>query len=441
MEIGYVELSELLLQLEHTTPLHYRLALLRENTDWKVHTLIIDNIAEDDKKPTQLHYDYEFVCFSTGSVDYATVEQWLSQREGEIQLPGNTNAARSFTLLPFAGKVVWQRYPSHASADFRSLPWPITRYEATGTSSVVTSPPTGFLLSDVSPFFPDYRTALFKLVYQVDQVDTNSSPSPLVVIKLVNKGAWLQHIAITPTVIQVTVDGNQVENAYLIFNDSEQLYFEQTLSKPELVECPLPDGIPLTLYIMLARGNTWLDYYHRDARWPVYRKEQSNVRIELPPPSRELEIEGLVAQGEGPQIEFKRELPADRARLLTTVSAFANTNGGVILLGIDDNGNPCGLAGDIRDLEVTITRTIHDNLTPMPPVDISTAQMNGQPVIIIVVGQTTTHACGVNAANPRYYVRRGASNFPARPEEITNLILARHPVPYNPLSHAGASFS
>jgi len=117
---------------------------------------------------------------------------------------------------------------------------------------------------------------------------------------------------------------------------------------------------------MLARGNTWLDYYHRDARWPVYRKEQGNVRIELPPPSRELEIEGLVAQGEGPQIEFKRELSSDRARLLNTVSAFANTNGGVILLGIDDNGNPCGLAGDIRDLEVTITRTIHDSMTPMP---------------------------------------------------------------------------
>lgn len=119
-------------------------------------------------------------------------------------------------------------------------------------------------------------------------------------IKLVNKEAWLQHIAITPTAIQVTVDGNQVENAHLIFNDLEQLYFEQKLSKPELVECPLPDGIPLTLYIMLAQGNTWLDYYRRDARWSVYRKEQDNVRIELPPPSRELEIEGLVAQGEGP---------------------------------------------------------------------------------------------------------------------------------------------
>jgi hypothetical protein len=262
-----------------------------------------------------------------------------------------------------------------------------------------------------------------------------------VVIKLVNKEAWLQHISITPTAIQVTVDGNQMENAHLIFNDSEQLYFEQKLSKPEIVECPLPDGIPLTLYIMLTRENTWLDYYHRDARWPVYRKEQGNVRIELPPPSRELEIEGLVAQGEGPQIEFKRELSADRARLLNTVSAFANTNGGVILLGIDDSGNPCGLAGDIRDLEDTITRTIHDSMTPMPPVDISNAQINGQPVIIITVGQTATHACGVNAANPRYYLRRGASNFPARPEEITNLVLARHPVPYNPLSHAGASFT
>lgn len=127
--------------------------------------------------------------------------------------------------------------------------------------------------------------------------------------------------------------------------------------------------------------------------------------------------------------------------MLNTVSAFANTNGGTILLGIDDGGNPHGLPGDMGKLMDTITRTIHDNIIPMPPVDISQVQIHGQLVVIITVGQTMTHACGVNAADPRYYVRRGASNFPARPEEITNLVLARHPAAYNPLSRAGMPFS
>jgi glutaredoxin-related protein len=442
METEYIELSELLLQLEYTTSLRYRLALLHENTNWKVHTLIIDNIANNGEKQESLYYDYETVCFLAGSVDCATVGQWLSQREGEIQLPGNTDSVRKFTLLPFVGKAIKQRFPNHASLDFRSLLWPVVRYEVTGSSSsVVTSPPTGFLLSDVSPFFPDYRTALLKLIYQVDQVDPNASLSPLVMVKLAHREAWLRHIAITPTAIQVAVDGEQVGGVHLVFSDSEHLYIEQQLSQPETIECPLPEGIPTQIHILLTRGNSWLDYYHRDARWPIYKKDQDNVRIETPPISRELAIEELIAQGEGPQIEFKRELSADRARLLNTVSAFANTNGGTILLGIDNGGNPYDLPGDMGRLADTITRTIHDNIIPMPPVDILQVQIHEQPVVIIVIGQTTTHACGVNAADPRYYVRRGASNFPARPEEITNLVLARHPAAYNPLARAGMSFS
>ncbi len=434
MDTGYADLSELLQQLEHTTALRYRLALLRENTDWKVHTLIIeDDIAEDKTKLATFNYDYQFACFSAGSVDHKTVRQWLSQREGELQFPGNTDSTRKFTLQPFAGQVNWQRHHSHASVDFKSSPWPITRYEVTGVGSFMTSTDRGFLVSDVYPFFQDYRTALLKLVYQVDNIDSyvNSSPSPLVVVKLANTGAWLRQIAITPTVIRVIVDGNQVSDSQIIFSDSGQLYFEQKLSKTEVVECPLPDGVPTQLYIMLVRGNTWLDYYHRDERWPIYRKDQDNVRVETAPPNRELEIEGLIAQGEGPQIELKRELNEDRKRILNTVSAFANTHGGTIILGVDNGGNLCGLEGDIKKLQDTIVRTIHDNVTPMPDVDVLDTQINGKPVIVVLVGQTITHACGVNAADPRYYVRRGASNFPARPEEITNLVLARHPVTYN----------
>src|SRR5260370_5873917 len=297
----------------------------------------------------------------------------------------------------------------------------------------MTSTDRGFLVSDVYPFFQDYRTALLKLVYQVDNIDSyvNSSPSPLVVVKLANTGAWLRQIAITPTVIRVIVDGNQVSDSQIIFSDSGQLYFEQKLSKTELVECPLPDGVPTQLYIMLVRGNTWLDYYHRDERWHIYRKDQDKVRVETAPPNRELEIAGLIAQGEGPQIELKRELNEDRKRILNTVSAFANTHGGTIILGVDNGGNLCGLEGDIKKLQETIVRTIHDNVTPMPDVDVLDTQINGKPVIVVLVGQTITHACGVNAADPRYYVQRGASNFPARPEEITNLVFARHPVTYN----------
>jgi hypothetical protein len=438
MDTGIVDLSELLQRLEHATALRYRLALLRDNTDWKAHTLIVeDERAEDNLKPAKFTYDYEFACFSGGSVDYKTVCQWLSQREGELQSPSSIDSMRKFKLPPFAGQVNWQRYHSHASVDYRSSPWPITRYEVTGVGSFMAS--TGFLVSDVYPFFQDFRTALLKLMYQVDTIEphVNNSPSPLVIVKLANTEAWLRQITITPTVIQVNVDGNQVGGSKIIFSDSGQLYVEHKLSQAETVECPLPDGVPTQLYIMLARGNTWLDYYHRDERWTIYKKDQDNVEIESNLPNRELEIEGLIAQGEGPQTEFKRELSDDRKRFLNTVSAFANTAGGTIILGVDDSGNPYGLEGDVKKLGDTIVRIIHDNVTLMPEVHILDTQMKERSVIAVVVAQTTTHACGVNAADPRYYVRRGASNFPARPEDITNLVLARRPAISSPLGIYG----
>ena len=63
MDTGIVDLSELLQRLEHATALRYRLALLRDNTDWKVHTLIVeDERAEDQLKSAIFNYDYEFAC-------------------------------------------------------------------------------------------------------------------------------------------------------------------------------------------------------------------------------------------------------------------------------------------------------------------------------------------------------------------------------------------
>ena len=45
----------------------------------------------------------------------------------------------------------------------------------------------------------------------------------------------------------------------------------------------------------------------------------------------------LIAQGEGKTLEFKRELPRFE-QIAKTVIAFANTSGGRLLIGVDDDG-------------------------------------------------------------------------------------------------------
>ena len=65
---------------------------------------------------------------------------------------------------------------------------------------------------------------------------------------------------------------------------------------------------------------------------------------------------------EGPMVEFKREFSK---RALKTVVAFANTNGGVLYLGIEDDGSVCGL-DDPDAVLLAVTNAIRDSVKPNP---------------------------------------------------------------------------
>lgn len=54
------------------------------------------------------------------------------------------------------------------------------------------------------------------------------------------------------------------------------------------------------------------------------------------------ELRALVAEGEGRRLEFKRGLPRAE-RVARTLCAFANTNGGILLVGVTDRGALLGV--------------------------------------------------------------------------------------------------
>ena len=55
-----------------------------------------------------------------------------------------------------------------------------------------------------------------------------------------------------------------------------------------------------------------------------------------------LELQRLVAEGEGHQLEFKRKA-SHPEKIVREMIAFANTEGGTILIGVDDNGTLSGI--------------------------------------------------------------------------------------------------
>jgi predicted HTH transcriptional regulator len=75
---------------------------------------------------------------------------------------------------------------------------------------------------------------------------------------------------------------------------------------------------------------------------------------------RELQL--TVAQGEGLHVEFKHKLP-EWPKLMRELVAFANTQGGTLFVGVDDDGGIPGLK-DPREIEEAITLNLGEWVRP-----------------------------------------------------------------------------
>ncbi|GAB6101009.1 hypothetical protein JCM16138_02320 [Thermococcus atlanticus] len=87
-----------------------------------------------------------------------------------------------------------------------------------------------------------------------------------------------------------------------------------------------------------------------------------------------MNVSELIKKGEGETLEFKREL---NDSVYKTLSAFANTDGGILLLGVGDDGTIYGFSGDLDSL----ARSIRHNLGINPSIKVE--EIDGNRVVII----------------------------------------------------------
>lgn len=92
--------------------------------------------------------------------------------------------------------------------------------------------------------------------------------------------------------------------------------------------------------------------------------------------------------------EFKSD-DETPAKLVKEVSAFSNTYGGYILLGVNDNKT---IDGCTKWTEQRIHTTIHDSMTPIPNFDVKKLQQDGKVIFIIKIEE---------GAMPPYITNKG----------------------------------
>jgi ATP-dependent DNA helicase RecG len=122
---------------------------------------------------------------------------------------------------------------------------------------------------------------------------------------------------------------------------------------------------------------------------------------------------------EGYNLEYKREYTVD---LKKEVIAFANSSGGVIYVGRDDDGKPYPLS-DVDKTLTQITNSLRDGI--LPDVTIFVGYETGEGGIAITVREGTNkpYFLPEKGLKPSgVYVRQGASSVPASYEQIREMI-------------------
>ena len=128
---------------------------------------------------------------------------------------------------------------------------------------------------------------------------------------------------------------------------------------------------------------------------------------------------------ESQTIEFKRCITEN---LKYEVIAFANTAGGTIYIGIDDDGTPVGIE-DMDESMLSVTNTIRDSILPDITLftDVREAVIGGKPVIEIIVQRGSQRPYFIKGKGIRpegVYIRQGASSVPASHSAILRMIKA-----------------
>jgi predicted HTH transcriptional regulator len=132
------------------------------------------------------------------------------------------------------------------------------------------------------------------------------------------------------------------------------------------------------------------------------------------------QLDELIAQGEHTRLEFKRQLSAS-SRIARTLAAFANTSGGILLIGIADDGKIKGVSSEFKEVE-KIEDATDRLIQPALAVSYERLSPDGRIVLIVTVQESTEkpHYLIEDSGKRTIYVRAKDKSIPTNKLIITS---------------------
>ena len=206
--------------------------------------------------------------------------------------------------------------------------------------------------------------------------------------------------------------------------------------EPDLIAQRRPERY---LYVLVALGIFWAGMwiYVRTRR----REDREAARRASPIHGSEEGLLGLIADGESDRLEFKStlrwNLKADRAgkeielACLKTVVAFLNSDGGTLLVGVEDDGSVLGIGADRFENEDRYLRHFgnlfnqHIGLEASEHVEFALRTV-GDKRILVVVCRRASRPVFLRVKNDEaFYVRSGPASRQLTTSQVLEYLEAR----------------
>lgn len=132
-------------------------------------------------------------------------------------------------------------------------------------------------------------------------------------------------------------------------------------------------------------------------------------------------IKKLISEGESNTVEFKQRLPPDTI-LARTLVAFANTNGGIILIGISGKGEIIGLTK--KEASVTIIRIQRISINLLNAnINAGFTNIDGRIVVYAIINKVPETLYPIRTSTGDFYIRVGHLTEKSTEEKVDQTLM------------------
>jgi len=356
-------------------------ALTKDGDKYKINYGVIRFLHSKDEMPKEIQYSYNNFVLVRKLVEPNVAEDLINKliNEDNLELPkfGNieieTNSVNSDgypqKYIPGFGYFGWA---------YGQYEWPSIRITYDIKQDKVAKAPIGQLVDYNYPLYPDYLHALADFV----QGPIYNPSGNKIEIIIPDFRARIKKVKMLSKNIKAEIECRDAEEKELVAKYYIQNRDNSSATSDNIkivdgnVIVPYNEPVFIQLNLIHQKDNEDIDNKYISVNNYNLQPWQ-----EIDEVAHKDDIITLIKEGEGEQVERKEKL--DEKRFLPSAGAFANTKGGIIALGITDDGQIKGS----NDNEDRIKNLILSNFEP--PLNFRTRKLDydGTSLVIVEVAE------------------------------------------------------